>query len=51
MASQLAVFNKQEAKEKLEIARDRARDGSEQKLEKEISKDLVRVYQIIAMEY
>ena len=38
------VKNKYEAMHKLETALDRAVDGSEPKLEKEISKDLVRVY-------
>ena len=38
------VFNKYEAMHKLEIARDKAVDGSEPKLEKEIWTNLVRVY-------
>ena len=38
------MFNKYEAMHKLEVARDKAVDGSEPKLEKEIWTNLVRVY-------
>lgn len=35
----------------LETALDKAIDAKQNKIEKEISKELVRVYQIIAIEY
>ena len=42
------VHNKYEAMGNLETALQKATDGSENKLEKAISKELVRVYQLIA---
>ena len=45
------VENKQEAKGNLETALEKATDGGENKLEKAISKHLVRVYQKIAQEF
>ena len=45
------VQNKYEAMGNLETAKEKANDGGETKLEKEISKELVRVYQIIAKDF
>ena len=45
------VFNKFAAKEHLETALEKARSGELGNVVREISKDLVRVYQMIATEY
>ena len=45
------VHNKYEAMGNLETALEKAIEGSENKLEKNISKELVRVYQLIAQEF
>lgn len=45
------VLNIFEAMGKLETALEKAIDGSLTKIEKEISRELVRVYQIIAIEF
>ena len=44
-------FNKYEAMGNFETALDRASEAGDQKLEREISKELVKVYQIIALEF
>lgn len=45
------VQNKYEAMGNLETALEKANEGMDQKLEKDISKELVRVYQIIANDF
>lgn len=45
------VLNIFEAMRKLETAQEKAIDGELSKLDKEISKELVRVYQVIAIEF
>lgn len=45
------VHNKYEAMGNLETALEKATEGGEPKLEKEISKELVRVYQLIANDF
>ena len=45
------VLNKAEAMEHLQTALEKAEEGQLQNIQKEISKNLVRVYQQIAVEY
>jgi tetratricopeptide (TPR) repeat protein len=45
------VFNKFEAQANFETALDKATEGNLDNIAREISKDLVRVYQLIAIEY
>ena len=45
------VLNIFQAMSYLETALEKAIDGNQQKIEKEISKELVRVYQVIAIEF
>ena len=45
------VYNKFEAKENLETALEKASEGNLENIAREVSKDLVRVYQSIAMDF
>lgn len=45
------VYNKFEAKENLETALEKACEGNLESIKREVSKDLVRVYQLIAQEH
>jgi hypothetical protein len=45
------VLNKFEAKENLETALEKAVEGNIEHIAREVSKDLVRVYQLIAIEF